>query len=178
MIYSWSIESNHKEIVDSSFGVSIINVSETKNLKYKAPKIMGFFENEAIESKRHSRNINLSNTKALSWLYSMLYQTSKYLDTNQTKVVPISLDESERQISLSPRFNHDGISNTLDYSKPGESSRVNEIKLTDRHTEKYSNTVDGAEGKYGKNKRCTGKIIKKIKLQENYMKSSKKLDFT
>lgn len=108
----------------------------------------------------------------------MLYKTSKYLDTNQTKVVPISLDESERQISLSPRFNHDGISNTLDYSKPGESSRVNEIKLTDRHTEKYSNTVDGAEGKYGKNKRCTGKIIKKIKLQENYMKSSKKLDFT
>lgn len=108
----------------------------------------------------------------------MLCKTSKYLDTNQTKVVPISLDESERQISLSPRFNHDGISNTLDYSKPGESSRVNEIKLTDRHTEKYSNTVDGAEGKYGKNKRCTGKIIKKIKLQENYMKSSKKLDFT
>lgn len=84
------------------------------------------------------------------------------------------MEESERQVSLSPRFNHDGISNTLDYSKPRETSRANEIKLTDRCTEKYSNTVDDAEGKYGKNKRYTGKIVKKIKLQENYIKSSKK----
>lgn len=65
-----NVESNHKELIDSSFGASIINVSETKNLKYKTPKIMGFFENEANESKNYSRNKNISNSKGLSSAYS------------------------------------------------------------------------------------------------------------
>lgn len=106
----------------------------------------------------------------------MKYLAANHMDLNleQTRVVPLNREESEIQISLSPRFHQEDITNTLDESRHLESSGIRDLKLTGRNVGKHHNTMDDYDGKHNRSKRVTGKVIKKIKLQENFMNSNRK----
>jgi hypothetical protein len=72
------------------------------------------------------------------------------LNPEQTRVMPLDLEESERQISLSPRFNQEEVTNTLDESRQFGSSGIRDLKLTERNLDKHHNTMGDNDGKYGR----------------------------
>jgi hypothetical protein len=68
----------------------------------------------------------------------------------------------------------DDLSNTLDGSKPFETSGVNDIKITDCNNSKYVNTAGESTAKRNKKTRFTGKRTRRMKLKEENLNQDSK----
>ena len=168
-------ESRTRNQVLNKMGMGKTNESKfSQEISLNPPKIMGFFENSATNDL--SRNQSSKNAKTAEMHKSkcpISYFLDKPLDQHSTKVELMQIAEPERQLSLSPRFANEEMTNTLDGSKFVD-SQGREIKFSDNNIGRQHNTVGEVDTKYGHSRRTTGKTAKRMQLKENFLNSSRK----